>query len=376
MATHKSQGKVIALRDVLLPSLLVFLALVFVVVPVVFVSSRDDNNKGIRFFNDKNLPVAVQAFLRAIDKNYLHPAAHLNLALSRDRENKPLKALKIYSFTSKTFTGSVRFYSHFNQGELQGRLGDTAEALAEYQAALEFPMETEKTKQNMERLFLLSQNKEKKAGSDRQNKNERENQEQKDKATGSAKQEQNKRALNQDRERDKKEGEGKQSSEQDQQSQSTEAGQNADSAEQDRKEDKKEGEGKQPSEQDQQSQFSQVGQNTDSSGPDQEAKQNKQQGLFSKERQNTDRQEAGAKEGEKKEQNEESRSIAPTGQSKGAQPKEGENKRGEAFSKGQGLDEIETKAILDAIEKQESDIRKRLFQNRSRRRPRPGEKDW
>lgn len=360
MATHKFQGQVITLRDVLFPFLLVFCALVFIVFPVVFVSSRDDNNKGIQFLNDKDLPAAIPAFLRAIDKNYLHPAAFLNLALSRDLEKNPLKALEIYSFTAKTFKGPVLFYSHFNQGELQGRLGHRAKALTRYQAALEFSMEREKIKQNMEWLFLMPQNDQKKSGANHRDKSENENQEShsKDKSAGSANEEKNKDSSRSDGEQ-----------QQDQESQGVPSEDNTNTAGKEGKPEAEKSPDNQSLKQDHKNPSS--GQSADFPDSKNQTKQNPKD-LSSKEDQNTDslNKETGRKEETTQTQDKEGQSVASTDKSQGAESKKGQNQEGKA------LDEIEAKVILDAIEKQESDIRKRLFQNRSRRRQKPGGKDW
>ena len=145
--------KVVVLRDfiIFLPFLLLTLSLVF------FLPS-DDNNKGVKFFSNKDFPSAVESFSQSIDTDYSNQRAYLNLALSQDRNNSPMRALNIYSFITKNFKSTAKFYSHFNQGELNGRLGKINEALTNYQAALEFQTKKREIKENIEWLFLNKQN--------------------------------------------------------------------------------------------------------------------------------------------------------------------------------------------------------------------------
>ena len=382
MATPPSHIKVIA--DIRIPSVLAFSALVLIVLPLAFVSSRDDNNQGVRLLNDKNVKEAVSAFQRAIDKNYLHPAAHLNLALSRDLEGDSLKALKIYSFVADTFKGSIPFYSHFNQGELRGRLGHKARALAGYQAALAFAVETEKIKQNMEWLFLMSQNDQGKAGSDRQNKNGSENQARKGEGGGSDKKDSDADSS------PKGEQNGQNQKDRESESGQEKQGQHSQRDQESGEEEKDQDRPDQGSKEGQKNQEAKIGQNENTGGGEGTQKKGQKKSSLESGQSNPsspegkddtkDKEKPGQPSSEdplkKEEQDRDSQSSISKGKLKGARHKESGDKKGAAFSAGKILDEIETKAILDAIEKQESDIRKRLFQNKSRRRQRPGEKDW
>ena len=121
--------------------------------------SDDENSKGLRAFRKKNYEEARAAFSRAIDKatdkNYLNAEACLNLGLARDKAGAPLQALKAYFFVSENFSGGRKgFESLFNQGELNGRLGLKEAALLKYQQALDFETDEKKIKENIEALFL------------------------------------------------------------------------------------------------------------------------------------------------------------------------------------------------------------------------------
>ena len=130
--------------------------------------SDDENTKGVRALKKENYEEARAAFSRAIDKatdkNYLNAEAYLNLGLTRDKAGAPLQALKAYFFISKNLDrGREKFESFFNQGELSGRLGAKEAALVKYQQALDFKTDEQKIKENIEALFLSE--KEKRGGS-------------------------------------------------------------------------------------------------------------------------------------------------------------------------------------------------------------------
>lgn len=281
--------KVLVLKDFIL--FLPFLTLTAALVFVVSISS-DDNNKGVKFFSNKDFSSAIESFAQAIDKNYLNQHAHLNLSLSQDRNNNPMKALDIYYFVANNFKSKAKFYSHFNQGELNGRLGKIKEALENYQTALEFQTKNKEIKENIEWLFLNNQDQKNKKN---RNKDSKAQNQQEEKASSS--EEKN------DTSPENKDSQGENQQEE----------------------------------------------NTSSS--------EKEDGASSK---NKDPQTLG-------QQGEKSPPLDKEAQSQ--QSREEKNQM-------QIFNEIDTKAILDVIEKQETEIRARQFQNKPQRRSAPGKKDW
>lgn len=303
-------SKIIVLRDfmIFLPFFILTSILIF------FAStSSDENNKGVKSFSNKDFSSAINLFTQAVDKNYLNEHAYLNLGLSQDRDNNPMKALDIYSFVANNFKSKAKFYSHFNQGELNGRLGKIKEALENYQAALNFQTKKKEIKENIEWLFLNNQKKGQKQDSKAQN--------QQDNKKSSSKEENSSSSQNKDSQKENQQEEASSSSEK----QETASSKNKDS--------KKDAQQKEES-------SSNEEKDTDSSEnkDSQKGREQKTKSSFSEQ--------------------------------------ESQNSEKEGGKSVRIFDEIETKAILDAIENQESDIRARQFQNKSLKRSMPGEKDW
>lgn len=307
----KTKVKIITLKDfiVFLPFFLFTVLLIGIY--FFFASPLNHNNQGVNFLKKKDFESAIEAFSLAIDKTYFNPSPQLNLALSYDLYNKPLKALDIYSSISKKFKGLTQFYSYFNQGELKGRLGKTEEALENYQAALEFHREEKKIKENIEWLF--SKNKKKK------NENQKSEQSQKSQRKG-------------------EKGENQESNKTDRNSS------------QENQQEKK--------------------QENDSHNTKEEEQSRENQEEETQENKSTDDTEPSS-ENQKKDM-EEFKEDTKKGEKNEESPLKEARRPGEKT-----LNEMERKAILNSIEKQESDIRARQFQNKSQQqRLKPGEKDW
>ena len=342
-------GKRKAHRIIVLSDFAVFLPFLFLLAVLIFIeifltNSLDDNSKGVRLFKNKDFSLAAEAFSRAIDKNYLHSFAHLNLALSQDLSNSPVKALNIYSFVSKKFKQLAKFYAHFNQGELNGRLGKIKEALKQYQSALEFQIKTAQIKENIEYLFLSqTQSSQSKEGEEQESQPQTEGE---DSDTESG----NKGNLS-----SKEEGEesGHQKKEKGADHESKEASSSKQS------EQKK----------DRQSEGESI---KDSSKTDVSSDQQSDQQFKKEDADNKDQIDSSLKQDEQDSQQEGGDSRDTNTKSHSHQQMDSESKT----SKGKVLNEIETKAILDTIEKQESEIRARMFRSKSIRQSRPREKDW
>ena len=110
--------------------------------------------KGIKLLKKKKPQSAEKVFVKILERNPFHPYAHLNLGLTYDINNRPMKALKEYGMISKHFTqDSLQFFASFNTAELHSRLKNVDKALESYQQALAFSIEPDKIKQNIELLF-------------------------------------------------------------------------------------------------------------------------------------------------------------------------------------------------------------------------------
>ena len=120
--------------------------------------------KGIKSLHKKDLIQAQKHFTQALTKRPFDPWSYMNLALSHDLLNIPDKALETYNIVSSHLVKQSNwavFYSHFNKGELNGRLGQLEKALENYQKALEFKYKEKEIKKNIELLFQNNQNSEK-----------------------------------------------------------------------------------------------------------------------------------------------------------------------------------------------------------------------
>ena len=310
----KTKIKVIVLKDFIVFLPFVLLAVFLIGIHFFFASPLNHNNQGVKFLKKKDFESAIEAFSRAIDKTYFNPSPQLNLALSYDLHNKPLKALDIYSSTSKKFKGLTQFYSHFNQGELKGRLGKTEEALESYQAALEFHREEKKIKENIEWLFFKNEKKKK----ENQKEEEQKNKQKREK--GESQENKNTKSSPEDQ-HERKQEDGSQNTKEKEQSREN-------------KEEKQE--------------------NTDNT---KSSSENQQEEISESKKKDTEEFNENKKKAGEKNEEPLSKDV------KGSEEK--------------FLNEMERKAILNSIEKQESDIRMRQFQNKSQKQKlKPGEKDW
>jgi len=112
--------------------------------------------KGVEAIKNKNFPLAVMYFSESLEENTKNSWLYLNLALSYDLNQNPLKALQIYNMVASQFQNQAQFFSYFNQAELNGRLGHLDQALKNYQEGLEFKYKEKEIKKNIELLFKNS----------------------------------------------------------------------------------------------------------------------------------------------------------------------------------------------------------------------------
>ena len=145
-------------------------------------------HKGIKSLRKKDFIQAQKYFTQALVKKPFDSWSYMNLALNHDLLKAPDKALKNYNIVSSHLVKQSNlavFFSHFNKGELNGRLGQLEKALENYQKALEFQHKEKEIKKNIELLFQNNQQSQKnKEGKQKkkqsENKEEQENNAQQD----------------------------------------------------------------------------------------------------------------------------------------------------------------------------------------------------
>lgn len=145
------------------------------------------NFKGVHALKNKKPQEALLYFFKDLEKKSLNPWSHLNVALAYDANQQSLKSLQAYQVVSSQFKDAPQFFSYFNQGELQGRLGDIPKALHNYQEALEFGLKQKEIKENIELLFQKQKNS---SSQDKQKQDEDDNSSKKEE--GSSKEDSNK----------------------------------------------------------------------------------------------------------------------------------------------------------------------------------------
>ena len=148
---QNKKTKILIWRDFIF--LILFLGVALDLVFLHFFLFDTPDRRGVYLLRMKKPIQATEQFQKAIEEQPLSHFSHLNLGLSYDLQNQPLKAIEKYKWVIKTFMNIPEFAAYFNLGELNGRLGYRDEALKNYQSALQFELDTEKIKQNIELLF-------------------------------------------------------------------------------------------------------------------------------------------------------------------------------------------------------------------------------
>ena len=159
MPLKQNKVKLLIFRDFIF--LILFIGIALDLVFLYFFLFNSPERKGIYFLMRKQPTEAIQQFEKALKEKPSSPFLHLNIGLSYDLQNQPLKAIEKYKWVTKMFGAFPQFVSYFNQGELRGRLNQPDEALDNYQSALNFNTETKKIKQNIELLFKQNKGKNK-----------------------------------------------------------------------------------------------------------------------------------------------------------------------------------------------------------------------
>ncbi|MCZ0932982.1 MAG: hypothetical protein OXJ52_07510 [Oligoflexia bacterium] len=152
-----------------------YLTVAFFIVAVLFLllfylNNNSLNEKGITALKNKDFRTAQKYFQKNVESGFLDNRSYLNLGLSYDLLNQPLKAFEIYKIVSSSNSRRIwAFFSYFNQAGLYGRLGNLERALESYQSALEFRQKEKEIKTNIELLFKNNKQGSKKGDSDSKN---------------------------------------------------------------------------------------------------------------------------------------------------------------------------------------------------------------
>ena len=132
----------------------IFFILFAVFLLFLYFNNNSINEKGIKALKNKDFWTAQKYFKQNIESGFLDNRSYLNLGLSYDFLDQPLKAFEIYKIVSSEKNRNMGvFFSYFNQAELYGRLGNLEKALQNYQSALEFGQKEKEIKTNIELLF-------------------------------------------------------------------------------------------------------------------------------------------------------------------------------------------------------------------------------
>ena len=121
-----------------------------------YFSYQDLNYKAYQSLKNKKIELAQVYSQQAIEKNPAQLLNYLNLALSYDKSKQNKKAEEIYHKAVSRFLDkdTHSFFLYFNKGEFYSRLESHPEkALQAYQKALEFNYKKDLVKKNIEWLF-------------------------------------------------------------------------------------------------------------------------------------------------------------------------------------------------------------------------------
>lgn len=195
MSLHRRENRVLIFRDFIF--IIIAIGVIADLVFLHFFLFNSAEKKGVRMLKNKQPIEATDYFLKSLDLNQASQFLYLNLALSYDLQNRPLKAMEQYDKTLQSDYLPSRFFAYFNKAELSARLNRLDEALNNYQSALTFETEVKKIKQNIELLF-----KKNKKGGSQKNKDKDQKQD--------SKQDQNKKQENSEENKDQAEPSPKQ----------------------------------------------------------------------------------------------------------------------------------------------------------------------
>ena len=149
--------KIFSIWEFLIFIFFIILALLLV---LFYFNNNSLNEKGITALKSKDFLTAQKYFKQNVESGSLDNRSYLNLALSYDFLNQPLKAFEIYKIVSDSKNKNLgSFFSYFNQAELYGRLGNLEGALKHYQLTLEFGQKEKEIKTNIELLFKQKEQK-------------------------------------------------------------------------------------------------------------------------------------------------------------------------------------------------------------------------
>ena len=204
--------KIFSIWELLIFMLFIVLALLLA---LFYFNNSSLNEKGVKALKRKDFLTAQKYFQKNVASGFLDNRSYLNLALSYDFLNQPLKAFEIYKIVSDSKNKNMgSFFSYFNQAELKGRLGDLDGALKNYQSALEFGQKEKEIKTNIELLFK-QEGKQGSEGERSNSKSQSEEDKKKEEGKGESEEDKKKEEGKGESEEDKKKEEGKGESEED-----------------------------------------------------------------------------------------------------------------------------------------------------------------
>jgi tetratricopeptide (TPR) repeat protein len=118
------------------------------------------NKEGAALLQQQNFLLAEEKFLKALSRDPLMSALHVNLGLAFELAGQTEKAQASYLTAAKLAlserTDQIRFVAFFNLGQMMGKLKNVTAALEYYQQALELKPDSQETKVNIE--LLIQQN--------------------------------------------------------------------------------------------------------------------------------------------------------------------------------------------------------------------------
>ena len=315
-----------------------------------YLSQKNLTYKAFQLLKNKKSTEAQTYLKQAVEKEPTQLFNYLNLALSYDINKKQNKTEEIYKEAVSRFSPTDRnsFFLYFNKGEFHSRFeSNPDQALQAYQKALTSNYKTDLVKKNIEWLFQNQKSSEKNS-SDKNEEQSKENDKKKDRAENEENQKEGNQETQEDyRGKNQKEGQGEGNQEK----------KNRNKNQANQENNKKKGE---------------EDNNNDERGQtDQE--NDKKKGDKNKEESDKNRKE------EKNNDDEESQTTQDTKSDLREENKDKEKNQGESGEKEQlsktnqsksfNFDrnrELNEKAILEEVEKQESQVRSRFYKGRER----------
>jgi tetratricopeptide (TPR) repeat protein len=118
-------------------------------------SAIKENNEAVRRLEQEDTLGAEQQLLNALPESPFHPVLRLNLGLTYEIQKKYERAQREYEAVLRTpgLPDEISFNAHFNAGNAAAQNKNVDQALAHYQAALQFQPDSKEAKKNIELLM-------------------------------------------------------------------------------------------------------------------------------------------------------------------------------------------------------------------------------